>query len=50
MAAMYKGFDQPMSLTNFVNTKDADWWWSALIANTPTISATPARCHHALTS
>lgn len=38
-----------MSLTNSVNTNDGDWWLSGTIHRAPTMTATPARCHHTLT-
>ena len=30
-----------------VNTKLTDLWWSGTTISTPTITSTPAMCHHA---
>ncbi len=48
IAATYRGFEQPVSLTNSVKTNSGDWWWDGTIASAPTITATPPRCHHTL--
>ncbi len=46
----YSGDAKPVSLTNPPKTNRADWWCAGTSASTPTITSTPIRCHHALTS
>src|SRR5579859_1152669 len=45
----YKRELQPVLLTKWLNTYDADWWCPGAKASAPTISSTPTMCHQTLT-